>query len=229
MDRRPPAQKRSGIVRPHGLKWHQKLAAWLVHALVGLLGWTQRIEIIVHPSVRTLGPAQPLIYGIWHNRLAYSLFYRPVIWRELRRARGVAALISASRDGSWLARVMELSGFLPVRGSSSRRGSQALRELTTVLKRNHDVAITPDGPRGPRYVVQEGLIALAQLTGAPIVPVTDEVNWTITLRSWDAFRVPVPFARCRLRLGEPLFVPRQATPEERETLRREVEKRLRGD
>jgi hypothetical protein len=197
--------------------------------LVRGIGCTQSIRFQAHPAIRELPAGQPVIYGIWHNRLAFSLFYRPVIWRELRRTCRVAALVSASRDGGWLARVMELSGFVPVRGSSSRRGSQALRELAAVIKQGHDVAITPDGPRGPRYVVQEGLVALAQLTGAPIVPVTDDVNWKLTLRSWDAFRVPVPFARCVLRLGAPVFVPRQAAPEERELLRLQVEEWLRDE
>ena len=82
----------------------------------------------------------------------------------------MAAMVSASKDGGFLASILECFGVQPVRGSSSRRGPQALLELTGWAERGYDLAITPDGPRGPRYVVQEGIIALAQVTGLPIVP-----------------------------------------------------------
>ena len=83
----------------------------------------------------------------------------------------MAALVSASKDGGFLSGILELFGVQPVRGSSSRRGPQALLELTTWAERGHDLTITPDGPRGPCYQVQDGVMSLAQLTGLPIVPV----------------------------------------------------------
>src|SRR5213075_2734928 len=85
---------------------------------------------------------------------------------------GMAALVSASKDGALLSGILEAFGVQPVRGSSSRRGAQALVELTSWAERGYDLAITPDGPRGPRYQVQPGAIALAQLTGRPLVPVS---------------------------------------------------------
>jgi hypothetical protein len=140
----------------------------------------------------------------------------------------MAALVSASRDGALLARILELFNVQPVRGSSSRRGAQALRELVTWGRRDHDLAITPDGPRGPRYVVQEGVISAAQLTGLPIVPVAYRLSWKITFKSWDRFQFPLPFARCEVITGPALRVPREATTAERATLRQQLEEQLRA-
>jgi lysophospholipid acyltransferase (LPLAT)-like uncharacterized protein len=138
------------------------------------------------------------------------------------------ALVSASRDGGLLARVLELFGVTPVRGSSSRRGAQALREMVAWGERGHDLAITPDGPRGPRYVVQEGVISTARLTGLPIVPVCYRLKWKICMKSWDGFQFPLPFTRCEVITGPALRVPREATDAEREALRQQLETGLRA-
>jgi len=95
-------------------------------------------------------------------------------------------------------------------------------------ERGHDLAITPDGPRGPRYVVQEGVISTAQLTGLPIVPVCYRLQWKICMNSWDGFQIPLPFTRCEITTGNALRVPREATDAEREALRRRLEDELRS-
>jgi hypothetical protein len=136
-------------------------------------------------------------------------------------------MVSASRDGGLLARILELFRVHPVRGSSSRRGPQALRELTTLAESGSDLAITPDGPRGPCYVVQDGVIALAQLTGLPIVPISFHLAWKHQARSWDRFQIPFPFSRCDVRAGAPLRIPRQTSDTEREALRQQLETALR--
>jgi len=91
----------------------------------------------------------------------------------------------------------------------------------------YDLAITPDGPRGPCYTVQDGVIATAQLTGLAIVPVAYHLNWKIRLKSWDRFQIPLPFARCRVTVGQALKVPRETTEAEREALRQQLETELR--
>jgi lysophospholipid acyltransferase (LPLAT)-like uncharacterized protein len=141
---------------------------------------------------------------------------------------GMAAMVSASRDGGFLAGILECFGVQPVRGSSSRRGPQALLELTTWAERGYDLAITPDGPRGPCYVVQPGVMSLAQLTGLPIVPVSYHLGWKIRAKSWDRFQIPLPFARCEMIYEKPIHVPREASDAEREVLRRELETKLRA-
>jgi hypothetical protein len=102
-----------------------------------------------------------------------------------------------------------------------------LLELTSWAERGYDLAITPDGPRGPRYVVQEGVMSLAQLTGLPVFPVSYSLNWRIQLKSWDGFLVPLPFAQWTVVIAPPLRVPRDATDAEREKLRQQVEAKLR--
>jgi lysophospholipid acyltransferase (LPLAT)-like uncharacterized protein len=135
-------------------------------------------------------------------------------------------MVSASKDGGFLAAILECFGVQPVRGSSSRRGAQALLELTTWAERGHDLAITPDGPRGPRCVVQDGIMSLAQVTGLQIFPCSYHVSWKICLKSWDRFQIPLPFAKCDMTLGQPISVPREATDEEREKLRQQLERSL---
>ena len=162
-----------------------------------------------------------MIFCLWHNRLAISM----VVHRRLPRK--LAALVSASKDGALLAAVLGRFGVEQVRGSSSRRGPQALLELTSCAQAGYDLAVTPDGPRGPRYVVQEGVIALAQLTGLPIIPVTCNTRRKLCLKSWDWFQIPLPFSRCELILNEPILVRREADQAEREERRRELQTSLR--
>jgi lysophospholipid acyltransferase (LPLAT)-like uncharacterized protein len=123
---------------------------------------------------------------------------------------------------------MELFGLIPARGSSSRRGAAALLDLVRHTRSGCDIAITPDGPRGPRYQAQEGIIVLAQVTGLPIVPVAYHLSWKKVLPSWDGFQIPLPFSRCEVTFGTPLQIPRDLTPEQVAALRAELESRLKA-
>ena len=219
-------RRTSAVVVPHTAKWPQRLAAWVIYrGLRGLVG-SLRCEWHDTSGLHSGAASEPAIYCIWHNRLTLSMRIYSGFVRIRKESRGLAALVSASKDGGLLARVLEDFGVQPVRGSSSRRGAQALLELTSWAERGYDLAITPDGPRGPRYVVQDGVTSLAQLTSLPIVPVSCHISSKITLRSWDRFQIPFPFAKCVVRFGEPIRVPREATDEERDTLRAELERRL---
>src|ERR1044071_9522816 len=129
--------------------------------------------------------------------------------RRRNPSRGIAAMVSASKDGGFLTAILECFQVQPVRGSSSRRGAQALLELTTWAERGYDLAITPDGPRGPCYRVQEGLVALAQITGIPVIPVSCNLSSKICLKSWDQFQIPLPFSRCEIILEKPVYIPRE--------------------
>ena len=113
---------------------------------------------MIAPAILIDGRAGPAIYCVWHNRLALCLVPYFGYVKKRNQTPGMAALVSASKDGAFLAGILECFGVQPVRGSSSRRGPQALLELTSWAERGYDLAITPDGPRGPRYVVQEGVI-----------------------------------------------------------------------
>jgi lysophospholipid acyltransferase (LPLAT)-like uncharacterized protein len=147
--------------------------------------------------------ARPAIYAIWHGQILMV----PFVTERLGRSRGTRAIhvmASRSRDGELLARVVRRFGFGAVRGSSSRAGARALRLLARRVRAGHDVAITPDGPRGPAGQAQPGVVVLADLTRAPIVPVAFAACPVWRLPSWDDFEIPGPFARGAIVFGPPL-------------------------
>ncbi len=218
--------KSSAIVVPQHPKWHQRLAALLIYVFLRLISITLRYRWTDRAGLAAGELRCPAIYCIWHNRLAMSMasYFRYI--KKHNQSSGLAALASASRDGGMLIAVLDRFGVQPVRGSTSRRGPQALRELTTWARRNYDLAITPDGPRGPRYVAQEGVIALAQLTGRPIVPVTFNLSWKISVKSWDRFQIPLPFSRCEMIFENPIRIPRETSEPAREAYRLQLEQAL---
>jgi lysophospholipid acyltransferase (LPLAT)-like uncharacterized protein len=218
--------RRSGVVVPERARWHARLAARLIHALVLVLAASLRWRVRDHAALGPPGTARRAIFVIWHNRLALSLVIHRRFVRRGDHTRRLAALVSASRDGGLLARVLELFGVLGIRGSSSRRGAQALLELAAAARAGHDLAVTPDGPRGPRYEPQPGVVALARITGLPIVPVTYRLGWKYDLRSWDAFQIPLPFGVCEVEFGEELVVPADSDEAAREALRLELRRRM---
>lgn len=220
---KPPV---SGVVVPEAARWHGRLAARVIALLARLLASSLRWHWTDHSFFNDTGTEQRAIFAIWHNRLALSLilYHRHVARCGSRRR--LAALVSASRDGGLLARVLELFDVVGIRGSSSRRGAPALRELVSAASRGCDLAVTPDGPRGPRYEPQAGVISLAQITQLPIVPVSFRLGWKRTLRSWDRFQIPIPFSCCEVVFGEPIWVPRQTDEAGREQNRLLLKERL---
>lgn len=209
----------SGIVVPHSPGWRRRLASSAVYGLSHLLmaSWRCKATHVEIPNY-----TGPIIFCVWHNRLALSMVAYSRFANNFWPSSGLAAMISASKDGGFLAEVLNKFGVQAVRGSSSRRGRQALLESTTWLEKNYHVAITPDGPRGPRYKFQDGALALAQVTGAPIVPVAIRIRGKISLRSWDRFQFPLPFAKCDLQFGQAVFVSRETSDEEKEKLREQL-------
>ena len=219
--------RKSGVVVPQKPALFQRAAAWLIYILLRSVAGTLRYRWIDRSEFLDKPPVCPAIYCVWHNRLALCMKAYFGYVKGRNQTPGMAAMVSASKDGAMLAVVLECFGVQPVRGSSSRRGPQALLELTGWAERGYDLAITPDGPRGPCCVVQEGVMSLAQITGLPIMPVSYRLGWKIRLKSWDQFRIPLPFSRCDMIYEKPIRVPREATVEQREQLRQELERQLR--
>jgi lysophospholipid acyltransferase (LPLAT)-like uncharacterized protein len=221
-----PPPRRSGVVVPHHASLTQRLAADLISRTIEIVGASLRWQ--VHYADGALDAARQgrCLFATWHNRLALSLLIYRRYLRPLQPDRRMAAMVSASRDGALLARILEWFDVQPVRGSTSRRGPQALRELVGWAERGLDLAITPDGPRGPCYQVQEGVVALAQLTALPLLPVGYRLHRKIRARSWDRFQIPMPFTRVDLVFGNPLLVPRRIDATERESLRSQLEEEL---
>jgi lysophospholipid acyltransferase (LPLAT)-like uncharacterized protein len=209
-------QRSDGIVVPRTISWQRRAGGALVLAAMRLFmkSWRCRWR---DADLCPVLPG-PVIFCFWHNRLALAMAAYDDFVRQKWPCAGLCAMISASRDGGFLAGLVEPFGVIPIRGSTSRRGPQALLEATTWMEKNYSVAITPDGPRGPAYKIQPGIIHLAQLTGRPIIPLSTHTRCKITLRSWDKFQIPLPFARCELRYGRPFWVPRDTTPPARAQL-----------
>lgn len=223
----PPPPRQSGVVVPRSVSWDQRLAARLIWLVVRCVALTLRFRLHDPGGLFSGTPStEPIIFAIWHNRSSLSMI---LYERHIRRhfpQRRMAGLASASKDGALVARVMELFQVHPIRGSTSRRGAQALLELTSCTERGMDLGLTPDGPRGPRYVVQDGIVAAARVSGLPLVPVSYRIAWKVQLKSWDRYQIPLPLSRVDVEVGEPLRVPREADAAEREKLRAELQARL---
>jgi lysophospholipid acyltransferase (LPLAT)-like uncharacterized protein len=213
------------IEKPRRLKWRHHIAAFCVFAGLRILSYTWRCRLIDEHGVLDQ-ISGPVIFCVWHNRLALSMRIWNQYGRKLFRSAGLVALISASHDGGVLARVLGYFHVEAARGSSSRRGGQALLELMSWAERDYSIAITPDGPRGPRYRIHEGIISLAQLSGFNILPVSSHVRWKTETKSWDRFQIPWPFAECEVRVGPFLNVPRELNEEDRAGLKAELQKRM---
>jgi lysophospholipid acyltransferase (LPLAT)-like uncharacterized protein len=162
---------------------------------------------------------QAIIAAFWHQRLLMMPF--------LPRRGKVGMLISQHRDGEFIARAVKLFGVDAVRGSTTRGGFSALRGMIRSFRAGANIAITPDGPQGPKHVVQIGVMELARQTGAPILPVTYSASRRKVFASWDNFILPLPFCRVAYVWGEPLFVPREIGKEGLEENRLLLQERLR--
>jgi lysophospholipid acyltransferase (LPLAT)-like uncharacterized protein len=188
-------------------------ARWLIafgHYLLQMWARTLRFEIDDQAHVVGTPPNERYIGALWHNRLLLLPF---VLKRYLPDRHG-AALISASRDGALLADLVERFGYEVVRGSSSRQGASAIRQLAEVVASGRDVVITPDGPRGPAYELGQGIVFLAQQSGAAVVPVNLEYSSYWRVKSWDRFILPKPFSKVRVIFGKPHRVAQTSTEEE---------------
>lgn len=178
--------------------------------LVRLIIGTLRIRVVDQAGLMGKPQDRPYIWAFWHNRL--MLFPR-LIERYLPQ-RQCAALTSASKDGEIVATFLANFGIRSIRGSSSRRGAAALIEMRSLLSQGVDVGFTPDGPRGPRYHLNAGVIKLAQKTGFPVIPANVEYSRFWRLKSWDTFMIPKPFARVEITIGKPVAIAQTQTDEE---------------
>ena len=170
---------------------------WLISGLGAayamLVKWTSKLDRPQPPL-----PA-PFILAMWHGRLALLHYMR-------HGNRSLIALISPHRDGQLISKAGWYFDIRTVAGSSSRDSIPAVRELVRLAREGHSLFITPDGPRGPRMRVSEGIIGIARLTRLPIVPATISVSRGTLMKTWDRFLFPWPFSRIVIRWGEPLRI-----------------------
>jgi len=167
---------------------------------VALLRTTLRVELLNSRYYSELQARRvPILFALWHGRM-----FLPI---NAHRNEGIVTMASQSADGNLVARWLESNGYLVMRGSTTRGGSEALRGMVRHVRLGHNVALTVDGPRGPAGVVQAGVVRLARLTKAWILPISFSSSWPLFLSSWDHYLVPKPFSRNVIVYGEPFAVP----------------------
>ncbi|HPG38666.1 MAG TPA: lysophospholipid acyltransferase family protein [bacterium] len=161
---------------------------------------------------------KPIMFVIWHGKMLLPMY--------AHRNEGVAAMVSEHNDGEIIARAMERFGYRTVRGSSTRGGTKAYRNMLKVLKSGNHCTMTPDGPTGPRYVFKIGALQLAQRAGAVLLPLTFSAKNPVVLKSWDAFTLWKPFGKVCLAYGPPLFLPDTADADTLELCRLDIQQRM---
>lgn len=170
--------------RPPNVTWQVRLGL----VVLRLLAATWRIRVVDGEVVTALRAArQPFVFTLWHGQML------PLVWHH--RDQGIAVLISEHRDGEIIARIASALGLRAVRGSTYRGADRALVGLVRELRAGRDVAVTPDGPRGPAGHFAPGALIAAQRAGVPIVAVAAAATRAWRLRTWDGFMIPKPFAR----------------------------------
>ena len=178
------------MLRSSAVQWTVGILATVYMRIVRLTGRLDRPE----PP-----PGGPFILATWHSRL-FLLSYLRIGDRPM------IALISGNRDGQLISKIARMFGILNVAGSSSRGGSQAIRELIRLSREGHSIYITPDGPRGPAMKAQRGVVEIARMTSLPILPAAASTSSGHELNTWDRILVPYPFGRTVVRWGEPIHV-----------------------
>jgi lysophospholipid acyltransferase (LPLAT)-like uncharacterized protein len=190
------SEERAARSRARKLRWIVRLGVPLVRAI----GATWRIRLINHATTIDVlrRERRPIVFALWHGDMLPLLYHH--------RNEGVTVLISEHRDGELIARTAESLGFRTLRGSSSRGASRALVGLARELEAGHDVAITPDGPRGPARSFAPGALIAAQRANAPVIAVGMCAASAWHLRTWDRFKIPRPFSRIRIAYSAPVML-----------------------
>lgn len=191
----------------------------LAHLIIRFLALTMRINYVNFDAYRKrLGEGKQIILAFWHGRLLMMPYSYP--------GRGITILVSQSKDGELISRTVKGFGIESVRGSSTRGWFAGIKGLLKSAQSGRDIAITPDGPKGPRMKAQMGAIQIARTTGFPIIPMSFSASKKKTFRSWDQFMLPYPFSKGVFICGEPRHVDSSAGPEEMERARLGLEKAL---
>ncbi len=195
--------------------WHHNrpyVLANVTYCVIRTIGATLRLKTFGSINIEHPGPK---IYLMWHGRT----FVPSCLYRNA----GVCVIISHSRDGEMQSRIFTRLGFKIIRGSTGRGGERALVESIRCLKGGTDMAITPDGPRGPSGVLNMGVLVMAKKSGAVLIPVGTSARPRKLIKSWDSFLVPAPFAKCVAIAGTPMVVPPDASSETMDALREIVQ------
>jgi len=198
MDKSPTRSFESRVLK--GPTLLHRLAGWLGACYLHVVGKTSTIQPLDDPDYLTCRKErQPLVYALWHNTQAFLAY--------AHRGEQASVMVSQSTDGEYIAQVMKRLGLRAVRGSGSRGGGSALREMIHRVQGGGQVGVTPDGPKGPLQTIHGGVIEVARATGRPIIPVSISSRRKVVFaKSWDQFIVPLPFSHIVVAHGKPFFI-----------------------
>lgn len=200
--------------------WFHYLLCRVIAYYIRFVRYTSRWQVEgTEDRDRLHAEGKPFIIALWHNRIGMM----PYAYVE--QLKNLCVVASGHRDGQIVTKAMGHFGISSI-SIDSRNPSIATRAIIKRLKAGHTVGITPDGPRGPRLVVKNGMIAIAAMAGVPIVPVTYAMNRRRILNTWDLFHLPIPFSRGICRWGPAIHLPEKPTAEQREACRLEIETAL---
>ncbi len=204
----------------------RRFISFLASLYIRLVWLTSRFEVIGAEEAQARWQAgEPFILSFWHGRLLMM----PYSWD---RSKDIGMLISNHRDGELIANTIGHFGLGTIRGSSAKEGRQskggteALREMLKMLKKGDYVGITPDGPRGPRMRASDGIVAVARMSGVPIIPATYATKSRIRLGTWDRFLVPLPFTKGVIMWGDPIAIPKDKGADAAEAARQTIEQAM---
>lgn len=192
----------------------------LYKIIISALGMTCRKKILGQEHLDGLRrDGKNWIYSGWHCTVAVGAW--------VLRNQNIAIMVSASKDGELISQAVYALGNRTVRGSSTRGGMKAFMGLLKDIKKGTSAAVTPDGPVGPIFKLQNGIISMAQKTGVPLVPFHVEATkqWVFE-KSWDKHRLIKPFSTVVIGYGEPIYIPPKMTEEEQERVRQSFEDRM---
>lgn len=198
----------------------QGVLAWLLSLYIRLVFLTSRKTRHVAEDAKIyMRGEENAVFAFWHGRMMLLPAFCPP-------RRKMHVLISLHRDGLLISKVIGHFGQDTVSGSSSRQGREALIKILKYLKSGDNISITPDGPRGPAQVAAAGTAAIARLTGRPVLPVTFSTTRSIRFKSWDRFMLALPFGHIAFFVGSPIVLPRDASGEQEEACRQQIEKAM---
>lgn len=202
------------------------LLPWIIRLGMRVIGFFSKIIHIEGKDTLDdiIKNKKPVIFSFWHNRIFFaSHFLHQYVFRK-----GVhlTVLISQSKDGEFIARVVEGWGGTTARGSATRGGKEAMHQIFSAVKKKSAIVTTPDGPRGPVYDFKAGTMVIAQLTQIPIIPVSFAAKPAWVLNSWDKFVIPKFFSKIVISIGDPIYVPRKLNEQEKETYRASLQKEM---
>ncbi|MHB1456721.1 MAG: lysophospholipid acyltransferase family protein [Armatimonadota bacterium] len=202
-------------MKKHKHELSSRIGSFLAWVLVQIIGHTTKFHLTGDDRFHEyLASGKGLIIAIWHGRTMLPVYYH--------RGLGVWTITSLSRDGELQTGIVNRFGFRAVRGSTGRGGMKAALTISKKLAEGGVFAITPDGPRGPIYEVQDGVIFLSRHAGCPIIPVGVGLSKRKLAKSWDRYALPYPFGRCEMVFGEPILPPKDDSEEQNSAVKEKL-------